>query len=96
MNPKATAAGAGEKVDPEYESLESAALKAYEESLQHQLDLIYPLLLEKVDAVTRAKLAAEQKQWALERDKKPPGRYERDSFVQQRINTLAAKFLSLR
>ena len=36
---------------------------------------------------------AEQQQWELERDKKPPGRYERDSFVQQRINTLTGKFL---
>jgi hypothetical protein len=91
-----TAAGAGEKVDPEYENLESAALKAYEESLQHQLDLIYASLLEKLDAAAKAKLASEQKQWVLERNKKRPGRYERDSFVQQRINTLAAKFLSLR
>jgi hypothetical protein len=90
------AAGAGEKVDPEYESLESVALKAYEESLQHQLDLIYARLLEKLDAAAKAKLASEQNQWVLERDKKPPGRYERDSFVQQRINTLAARFLSLR
>jgi hypothetical protein len=90
------AAGAGEKVDPEYESLESAALKAYEESIQHQLDLIYASLLEKLDAGAKAKLASEQEQWTLERDNKPPGRYERDSFVQQRINTLATRFLSLR
>jgi hypothetical protein len=90
-----TGAGPGEKVDPEYVSLENAVLKAYEESLQHQIDLIYALLLQKLDAVAKAKLVSEQKQWALERDEKPPGRYERDSFVQQRINTLAAKFLSL-
>ena len=90
------AAGPGEKVDPEYGSLENAALKAYEESLQHQLDLVYALLLQKLDAAAKAKLTSEQKQWVLERDKKPPGRYEKDSFVQQRINTLAASFLSLR
>jgi hypothetical protein len=90
------AAGAGEKVDREYGGLEDAALKADEESLQHQLNVIYGLLLEKLDATAKAELASEQKQWTLERDKKPPGRYERDSFVQQRINTLARRFLSLR
>ena len=89
------AAGPGEKVDPEYVSLENTVLKAHEESLQHQIDLIYALLLPKLDVAAKAKLVSEQKQWALERDKKPPARYERDSFVQQRINTLAAKFLSL-
>jgi hypothetical protein len=84
-----------ENVDPEYERLEGAALKAYEESLQHQLKVIYALLLQKLDTDAKAKLASEQKQWELERDKKPPGRYERDLFIQQRINTLAAQFLAL-
>jgi hypothetical protein len=88
------AAGAGAKVDPEYERLEDASLKAYEESLQHQLKIIYSLLLQKLDADAKAKLASDQKQWELERDQKPPGRYERDFFVQQRINTLAGKFLA--
>jgi hypothetical protein len=87
------AAGAGEKVDPEYERLEDAALKAYEESLQHQLKVIYALLLQKLGADAKGQLASDQKQWELERDKKPPGRYERDLFVQQRINNLAARFL---
>lgn len=82
-----------ENVDSEYERFEAAALKAYEESLQHQLKVIYGLLWQKLDTDAKAKLAAEQQQWELERDKKPPGRYERDSFVQQRINTLARKFL---
>jgi hypothetical protein len=89
------AAGAGEKADPEYERLEDAALKAYEESLQHQLQLIYGLLLQKLDTDAKAKLVSDQKQWELERDHKPPGRYERDFFVQQRINMLAGKFLEI-
>jgi hypothetical protein len=88
------AARASEKVDPEYERLEDAALKAYEESLQHQLDVIYNLLLQKLDATAKGRLISEQKQWELERNKKPPGRYERDFFVQQRINILAGKFLA--
>jgi hypothetical protein len=88
------AAGAGEKVDSKYERLEEAALEAYEESLQHQLKLIYALLLQKLHAPGKAQLASDQKRWELERDNKPPGRYERDFFVQQRINTLAARFLA--
>jgi hypothetical protein len=82
------------KADPAYERLEDAALKAYEESLQHQLDVIYNLLLKKLDANAKGRLISEQKQWEFERNKKPPGRYERDFFVQQRINTLAGKFLA--
>jgi hypothetical protein len=88
------AARAGENVDPEYERLEEAALKAYEESLQHQLDVIYNLLLQKLDAIAKGQLISDQKQWELERDQKPPGRYERDLFIQQRVNALAGKFLA--
>ena len=79
--------------DPEYQRWDTASLKAYEQSLEHQLNVIYHLLLPKLDAANRAKLASEQKQWGFTRDKKPPGRYERDLFIQQRINTLATRFL---
>jgi hypothetical protein len=79
--------------DSDYRRLDAVALEAYERSLQHQLDVIYNLLLPKLDAAAAAQLVSEQKQWELLRAKKPPGRYERDLFVQQRINTLAARFL---
>jgi hypothetical protein len=82
--------------DPEYQRWDSSSLKAYEQSLQHQLNVIYNLLLPKLDAADRANLVSEQKQWGFTRDKKPPGRYERDLFIQQRINTLAVRFLALR
>lgn len=83
----------GQNADLDYQRLNDAALKAYERSLQHQLDVIYNLLLPKLDAPAQTQLGSEQKQWELERAKKPPGRYERDLFVQQRINTLASRFL---
>ena len=79
--------------DPEYQRWDNSSLKAYEQSLQHQLNVIYNLLLPKLDAANKAKLVSEQQQWELARDKKPPGRYERDIFIQQRINALAARFL---
>jgi hypothetical protein len=82
--------------DPDYQRWDSSSLKAYEQSLQHQLNVIYDLLLPKLDATNRAELASEQKQWEFARDKKPPGRYERDLFIQQRINALAVRFLALR
>ncbi|MBV8216791.1 MAG: hypothetical protein JOZ08_26535 [Verrucomicrobia bacterium] len=88
--------GAGANPDPEYERWDNASLEAYEQSLQHQLNVIYNLLLTKLDADAKAKLASEQNQWELTRQKKPPGRHERDLFVQQRINALAARFLALR
>jgi hypothetical protein len=89
-----TANQAGQNADPDYQRLNDAALKAYERSLQQQLDVIYNLLLPKLDAAAGSQLVSEQRQWELQRMKKPPGRYERDLFVQQRINTLAARFLS--
>jgi len=89
-------ADAGAKPDPEYEQWDSASLKAYEQSLQHQLKVICNLLLAKLDAAKKAELASEQEQWELTRDKKSPGRYERDLFVQKRINTLSARFMVLR
>jgi len=86
-------AGDGPETDPEYQRWDNSSLKAYEQSLQHQLNVIYNLLLQKLDAANTAELASEQKQWEFARDKKPPGRYERDLFIQQRINALAARFL---
>jgi hypothetical protein len=89
-------AGGGASPDPEYTRWESASLKAYEQSLRHQLNVMYNLLVAKLDVAKKVELASEQKQWELTRDKKPPGGYERDLFIQQRINTLAARFLALR
>ena len=89
-------AGDSTNPDPEYQGWDDSSLKAYEQSLQHQLNVIYDLLLPKLDAANKTKLASEQKQWELTRDTRPPGRYERDLFIQQRINTLAARFLALR
>jgi hypothetical protein len=86
-------AGDGTETDPEYQHWDSSSLKAYERSLQHQLNVIYNLLLPKLDTANKAELASEQKQWEFARDKKPPGRYERDLFIQQRINALAVRFL---
>jgi hypothetical protein len=86
-------AGDGTDTNPEYQRWDSLSLKTYEQSLQHQLNVIYNLLLPKLDAANTADLASEQKQWEFARDKKPPGRYERDLFIQQRINGLAARFL---
>jgi hypothetical protein len=88
-------AGDSTNPDPEYQGWDDSSLKAYEQSLQHQLNVIYDLLLPKLDAADRAKLASEQEQWGLTCDKKPPGRYERDLFIQQRINTLATRLLAL-
>ncbi len=88
--------GDSTKPDPEYQRWDSSSQSADEQSLQHQLNVIYNLLLPKLDAADRAKLVSEQEQWRFTRDKKPPARYERDLFTQQRINTLAARFLALR
>jgi hypothetical protein len=85
--------GGNRNADPEYQHWDSSSLRAYEHSLQHQLNVIYNLLLPKLDAASKAKLMSEQKQWEFTRDKKPPGRYERDLFIQQRINTLATRCL---
>lgn len=88
--------GDGVDSDPEYQRWDSSSLKAYEESLQHQLDVIYHLLLPKLEGANGAELVSEQKQWEVARDKKPPGRYEGDLFIQQRINALAVRFLAVR
>jgi uncharacterized protein YecT (DUF1311 family) len=87
--------GADERQDPAYQTYDEASTKAQEESLDHQLNTIYHLLQPKLAAAAAATLASEQKQWELARDKQAAG-YERDSFIEQRINLLAAKFLALR